>query len=420
MDFAEKIALHKPALRQLISRSGDDKMALFQIMNLERIKSQYGEDWAARRERVLLTCECFLKRRAGKNGVVIQSGEGFILLPEPKHGERQDQAIKRIQEELEAFFLGEESLQGLSVSQAIFSLGRELLEGEERTERDDDVETKAFNRPASENEYNYTDEPVSALFKPVWSASSGHIAACLAAATGSVHTLSVNARPPRELKDIEKQYAIDCRMLTEVGDGLGQALAGQLCAVALPVHFATLATPRVRMPYLEKLAESPALTRRSMMARIIGMPVDAPASIIAEVTRVAKARFSRVIIDATFDRGLFFRTRDACVDGVFGQLPVQPSERWWDSFTAFNKVASIRGLKTGIINCDHLEQLEPAKQAGASLFAGNILPGYRQDIWNLQAFDPMAGAVASNPGAPAGGQRQVHGGTALAAVRRTH
>jgi hypothetical protein len=103
-------------IRRLANGRNAIDVAQFQFINLEEIRTRYGAQWPARRERVFQVARHFIARRIAPEDVLIPAAEGFLLVFGTFTGILADAVANRISKELNTYFLGSPDLDDMKVS----------------------------------------------------------------------------------------------------------------------------------------------------------------------------------------------------------------------------------------------------------------------------------------------------------------
>ena len=101
-------------LKQAVHETRHIETAQIQIVGMEAIKRQAGPLWDGLATRVRETSEDFISQRIGPHDLLIPAGDGFLVVfaePEGAPAKCHD-----LQHDLDAFYLGEEWVGGLSAS----------------------------------------------------------------------------------------------------------------------------------------------------------------------------------------------------------------------------------------------------------------------------------------------------------------
>jgi hypothetical protein len=94
-------------LRNLAQGRDTLDVAQFRFMELDSIKAAYGERWQENKDRILSVADGFLRRRMDQGDLLIQAGDGFIMVFGSANGSAAVSAAGSLTHGLNEFFLGE-------------------------------------------------------------------------------------------------------------------------------------------------------------------------------------------------------------------------------------------------------------------------------------------------------------------------
>lgn len=94
-------------LRSLAEGRETLDVAQFQFVDLDEIRTAYGERWPENKERILSTAENFLRRRVDPSDLLIAAAGGFLVVFGSANGAAADASAGSLSHGLNEFFLGE-------------------------------------------------------------------------------------------------------------------------------------------------------------------------------------------------------------------------------------------------------------------------------------------------------------------------
>ena len=277
-------------LKQAVHETRHIETAQIQIIGLDDIKRRAGSLWGELAVRVRETSQDFIGQRLGRHDVLIAAGDGFLVVyAEPDGAPTKCQAL---QDDLNAFYLGEEWSRGLAASVHHESLGAAMLM--ERL-------TRPPGPPALDLVPPPTVADTSLAVLPVWSVAQEAI-------TGywitPEHPDRAFGRYAYDLGWMETGWhredrdflELDLRILARAVDDIRACLAvGRRCLVGYSVHSTTLMNRNRRRAFLQAMALAPVETRPFLLGRVAEGQSGTPMAAIAEWVhqlRVASPRMA--------------------------------------------------------------------------------------------------------------------------------
>jgi len=275
-----------------------------QLINLDMLKSRYQERWPKVRSRIFDTCEQFIQKRMGPDDAVLRAKNGFVILPGPSRAEPAAEFTARIELELKAFFLGTDYLKELGLEAETVNLAVAELFGAFQSKPLDEAASAHERGPASTDAEPapppLTYSPFTLSFEPFWATASGYVALHGARPFGRMDGNGPVVRdhmlcPADGGSALRMEF--DREVVTRAARHWNAVAARQPAgALAVPVHFETLAATKYRLPYIACLNEADERTRAGLILHILGLPMDAPAGLITEVCHVAGLLTRRIMV----------------------------------------------------------------------------------------------------------------------------
>ncbi|WP_300543101.1 hypothetical protein [Maricaulis sp.] len=383
-------------LRRLVSSREQVDATHYHLLNLDALARLYGDEWPRRKRRIFDTCEMFLSKRVGTNGLVVSLADGFLVFLDPDMGGDIELQRQRIQTELSEFFLGSSEFDTVQISSRNVQLAATDLLGrdgsglvEDAAPRETPIQTQ---QAASVPGLPY----FSLVYRPFWAAASSCIAACLAepVSTARRHGVRTYHRVLQGDVSTSTVHEFDSAVLARVLCSIEADLSPTACPVIVPVHFSTLVTPRHRQPYLADLMQLPAGTLSNVYLRIVGAPADAPSRSFTEVTRLARACCPRVLFDVDLQSLRLERFADARLDGFLFPSPgPMPGSDWLRRYGLVKGYLRMRGIKLGMLDCHTTRLLRHMVDSQVSFAAGDVFGQPTGTIPRMRLHDPFSGAL---------------------------
>lgn len=387
MDLLAALASYRASVK------GRDPLETTQIefINLGPLRDRYGARWPKVRERIFDVCQAFIERRIGPGDLVMRAATGFMVLPGPDRMETASVFTKRIQSELQAFFLGVEDFEGLGVSASVASLPASSLFSA--------VESPAMAAAAAAHEAAETAEdadearaagaapaarplrlpPFRLTYEPVWTAASQFVA---------MHKVTPESRLPADGRAPLRGHGLapseggpvmrmelDRQVLVRTAQAWCAQTGSPRAALSVPVHYETLARLKCRLPYLAAFSALSSGPRSGLMLFVRGAPWDAPYTRLTEVCRSAKALFRRVVFEIDPERVLLERFVDARVDVFTFSAPPVFTPRLRDAVQRLSTGAARLDARCAMGACTDMAQLTAALDCGAQHISGPVIGG---------------------------------------------
>jgi hypothetical protein len=362
-----------------------------QFLNLDELEKRYGDRWPQVRGRIIETCESFISRRIRPEDLLLRAANGFLILPDPNREEPAEAFTRRIKLDLEKFFLGTDYLKSLRLSaetknialQDLFS----ALESEtfERAEADHAAARSSVDPPAAPL------PDFSLRFESIWTMRTGHVALqrilpfSMIGGVGSWgHKIPPSSGGDAMVMEFDRQVLISAAAAARAND------APSRCALAVPVHFRTLASVKHRLPYMACFKEH-AHGTDGLMLHVRGLPMDAPASTITETTAVARNMTRRILCEADALSMRPDRFDDARVDIFTCAAPADAGlmERREVALRVFNARLRRSGAMAALTDCRSPRHVSAGVSAGFAHFAGEAVDGLKRQPEKAYRLDPL-------------------------------
>jgi hypothetical protein len=262
------------------------------VVGLDQVKANAGASWNEISGRVREGSMAFIAERVGPGDVVIPAGDGFVVIYADADG--QEAKREALQNELNAFYMSDETTKPLSANIQGASFGPDMLI--EQLRKPDPTPFWEIAKPMTAAEL-----PLSVL--PVWSVGQE-------AVTGYWITPEQVGRPVgrfaydpvwaetgwhREDKDfLELDLRILAKAVAEVQACLQK---GRRCLVGYTVHSTTLLNRNRKRSYMEALSLTPADCRPFLQGRIGELQSGTPMGAVAEWGRQIRQVTARVDLE---------------------------------------------------------------------------------------------------------------------------
>lgn len=290
------------------------------------------------------------------------------MLRAPSHGVDPQAFTRRVESELKTFFLGEDHFKTLEVAGVNEAIDAAELLGTLSDPALDEAEA-AWSSRQDERPQIRID------LQPVWCTSSQRTALHFAYARTSPVASPDGSSSGRSGPDVKLETLMehDVEVLRRACEILDTpARPPEAVAVAAPVHFSTLSSPRVRMAYAARLAERYQSGRKNLLLRIIRTPDAAPSGRYAEVAYLARRLAPRALLDVTFTGFRPDRFQDARFDAFIltapdGERRLPTGDHGFDRFRLSVKRL---GSAWGVDGCWSADEAQAYSSAGALFISG--------------------------------------------------
>ena len=306
-------------LKQAVHDTRHIETAQIQIVGLEDVRRRAGNLWPELAARVRETSRDFIGQRVGPHDLVFPAGDGFLVVYAEAEGAPAKSQI--LQDELNAFYLGGENTQFLSVS-----VTHEQLIPTAVIER-----LSARSAPAGQSAAPPTAAApgaVSLSVLPVWSVQQE-------AVTGywitPVHPERRYARYGYDSawsetgwhEDDKDFLELDLRILRRAVDEAETSLKrGRRCLVGYSAHSTTLMNKGRRQTFLQALAETPAEVRPLLLGRVAEVQAGTPMATIADWVHQQRPVVPRMAIEVHHGQRDLTGLEDVGIFSVSCVLPV--------------------------------------------------------------------------------------------------
>ena len=249
--------------------------AQIQVIGLDTIKQNAGDDWGRESARIRESSLDFIRLRLGPQDTVIPAGDGFLVVyAGPDNGKRDD-----LQHALNEFYVEKPATRPLSVNVKRESLGADLL-----IERFSKPQATPFWEAAGPQ--SIADLPLAIL--PIWSGAQEAVMGYWVTPEQVGRAVGRFSYDPgwaetgwhREDKDfLELDLRIVDRAVSEIQAALRR---GQRCLVGFSVHSTPLLTRNRRRAYMQALSAAPGEARPLLVGRIAEVQDGTPIGAVAE------------------------------------------------------------------------------------------------------------------------------------------
>ncbi|MGZ3273797.1 MAG: hypothetical protein ACXU82_04015 [Caulobacteraceae bacterium] len=283
-------------LKQAVRDTRHIETAQIQIVGLEDVKRRAGPRWPELAARVRNVSHDFIGQRTGPHDLVFPAGDGFLVVYAEPDGAQQK--CRALQDDINAFYLGEEFTRGLSASVRHESVGAATLMEQFRHQATPQAEARPglALAPASAP----ADLPLTML--PVWSVQQEAITGYWITPEHPGRSFARYGYDPvwaetgwrRDDKDfLELDLRILARTVSEIQGCLAR---GQRCLMGYSVHAATMTNRNRRAAFLQALAATPAAVRPFLLGRVSEVESGTPLAVIVEWTHQLRVVSPRLAI----------------------------------------------------------------------------------------------------------------------------
>jgi hypothetical protein len=277
------------------------------VLGLDDVKQAAGPLWSSIGERIREGSLERVKRLLAPGDVVLPAGDGYLVIYASQPGRDLAEENKRIQQELNAFYLGEEATKSVRAEARLQKLDAAQLAHL--------AKPAPVSAPSARPAATLAPEPAAQISAPFvclpgWS--------MLNQALVIYWMMPTSGTPDRPFVGYSEDWCedpgrcdqdyfdLDCAMLRAAQAGAEACLQrGQRCLVGTSVHASTLLTTKRRAHYLTEAHKTPPAIRPYLIARVSEIPPGTPLTRIGEWVNQIKPIASRVVLQVhESDRGL--------------------------------------------------------------------------------------------------------------------
>jgi len=349
----------------------------YQFINMEQLKRAAGAGWPDMRARVFLATRSLIERRVAEDDLIIPCATGFLVIFKALSGKQAEQTTKRIAEDMERFFLGDEDLAALNVEAFAEQLSiaefEAALAAADIEFIDDGAASNGEPSPASD------DAPlIGGLdFFPLWDAHKEAAASYFVAPRPAEGQEGGHAIPVFKPDKPDLRLDFDLDVLDRAAMALERLIdTGSRCALIAPAGFASVSSPRTRSTYVTALARLPDALKPLIWVRLEDAPTSAPASVMAETGRILRSHAAHLFVDTPLNTLCLHaqaETGAAWIGGRLDPLRARVQRNDLDRFTA---LAGRRPMSTFVDGVHRPAQVRLAVDAGIRLIAGRAIGVY--------------------------------------------
>lgn len=325
-------------LKQSVRESRQLEVAQIQIIGLEAVRDRAGGAWPELSTRVRESSLEFIKRRMSDEDLVVAAGDGFLVVYDQAEGAMQKS--RKLQTELDAFYLSDEETHGLSADVR-----------HERLRAPDLMDRLSRWGAAWPVEAPLTPANVPLTVLPVWSVAQQAIVGYWIAPDHKGRTVGRYSYDPawvetgwhREHKDF---LELDLRILERAVADIQTCLeANKRCLVGYSVHSTTLLNKNDRRSFLEALVDVPPEVKPFLSGRIGEVQAGTPLGAVAEWTQLLRRINPRVALEVHHTQRDVTGMEELGVTGVACVLPVGHPSVADEELLARNVLVWSRDLK---------------------------------------------------------------------------
>lgn len=288
-------------LRNLAQGRETLDVAQFQFMEMDSIKAAYGERWPENKARILGVADSFLRRRVDPGDLLIQAGDGFILVQGSAAGAAAASAVGSLSHGLNEFFLGESGenpvprMGASSVPVPLSKLAATLADI-------DFVDPVDPPPPPPGNGASPLDN-VEWRYQTVWDVRRETLS--------SWYVVPYSRRTQDRLPGYyfentsitaAQSVVIDEASLTMSEQALSDLIpAGRLMLIGASVHLSTLTNLTTRARYLSAIDRLDQSYMRYRLLKIAGVAPGVPRLYLNEIVNALKAKIPNIVIGCAWN-----------------------------------------------------------------------------------------------------------------------
>jgi EAL domain-containing protein (putative c-di-GMP-specific phosphodiesterase class I) len=381
--FADRLAHFR---RAYLAQPDCRALGSLQILDLERVKARLGRRWAELLPKVLLNVEGCIAHRLGPDELYLVVDETTVWIL--ALGERRAEVDRRgrliaadITERLLGVLPGGSAV-GVRTLLFDFDEGLRSVAGvnglrervQRQMKRQGEAEARAFAEHAQQ---------LVAFYRPILSLKAplvvGYRAFVRLAGPDGTLEMPGSACPEQAagIFDASVDGWLAERLATEL---VRTAADGGRALLVLPVHYATLADPALRGPWLERLGPLPKDAVRRFAVELIDLPPALPRVRIAELATRLAGRAGHLMLrspaEAEAVRGLAGEGVFAVSVNVTDFDPADPDTS--TTLTGVARACAAAGLRSLAVRVGSAAMAEVARAAGIDYLSGDAcLPALR-------------------------------------------
>lgn len=359
------------ALRLRASSREDGAIDAVQVrlIGLDDIRAAAGDQWPRMRERVRLGSSRLLSRFLGPEDVIVPAGDGFLVILAEGARNTQERCAK-MREALLSFYLGEDSLSGLTPDVTARTLSADGFADLMSAAMHEDAPTRAQAKRADIAEARIFSigerRVVARWFCPVLSEPTGRRLAY------DREFIFDGALRRRDFLDLD--LAILERAQASAS-GKGRALA-----IGFSVHSSTLHTRRSRGAFIEALTQASPEFRRRSIATIAEIEKGTPLIAISEWSSDLRAQLGRVFLDFHYSDHAIGSVASTGAWAAGFHLPIYSgaqkgprAARTLEQIRFWSKALHRQGMRLAVNGFYDAEFVEAAREAGANFATSDVL-----------------------------------------------
>jgi hypothetical protein len=287
------------AARLRVMAQGRDTLdvARLQFVDLEEIRTAYGDRWPAQKVRIHAVAESYLQRRIGPDDVLIAAGGGFLIIYGSPESAATDAATGAIAHGLNEFFLGEigetpapqfgATKVAMPVKELAESLGElDFIEGP--------VSIHAPNLPSVEWRY-----------QPVWDVRHETLASWYVTPYSKTDSMRLPGYQFESAVVTPGQYAtIDEAGLQVSEQSLKELIPqGRQVMIGASIHVSTMVNLATRAKLLSTIDKLDHGFFRYRVLKLANVTPGFPRLYLNEIVSLLRARLANVVIGGAWDEG---------------------------------------------------------------------------------------------------------------------
>ena len=361
-----------------MEKQPDFTLGQLQIINLDLIRQEAGELWPELRAKVFDVSEHFISRRLDSTDTLVRCEEGFLVVFAPENARQAERRTKRISDDLNSFYLGDEFFRRLKVrSSAITVNAASLAQFLSQQGADPSTPDPARDKTAKRaNEAGYEELPIPA-FEAAWDARQETVVASFCRPKRRFAGEIIFGHHGIHTDDVKRLVEIDLTIASAAAEQIKAAWSdGFRAGFSFTPHYRTVDAPASRQKYLEILNSIPDPVRRRLSLTVSDIPAGAPAVRLIEMFRTARETGMKLMAELqTLETDL--RNFADCDVRIFvipsapGEGPISRAER--DRYTLFVERAKTRRTLVAVTGVTCPLRLRDHIKLGAVFATGPII-----------------------------------------------